>query len=193
MLVDRVLAREAGLEQLLGEQLGSDLDSGSQVHRRRGELSGRNQSWQQRGGRDHDDARLSGNDLGQGTRAGRGDLQVRRQAPIGIDLVAGQGHDRVGDGSLAQPLESIEEIPRVDVSSSTSASVGTTTTVRSFGAVLARKATYRPRAAGVSPDNVPPASSRPAFAAAERKSARRARELEDDTAVTRTERRNYSV
>ena len=113
VLVDRVLAREAGLEQLLGEQLGSDLDAGSQVHRRRGELSGRHQPRQQRGSRDHDEARLAGHDFGQGTRAGRGDLQMRRQAPIGIDLVTGQRHDRVGDGNLAQPLESVEEVPRV--------------------------------------------------------------------------------
>jgi hypothetical protein len=42
-------------------------------------------------------------------------------------------------------------------------------------------ATYSPRAAGERPESVPAAASRPAFAAAERNSARSARELEDGT------------
>ena len=82
VLVDGILARESGFDELLGQQERADIDPGRQVHRRRRELSGRHQPRQQRGRRDHDHARLARDDLGQRARAGGRDLQVRRQAAI---------------------------------------------------------------------------------------------------------------
>ncbi len=96
VLVDRVFAGESGFDQLLGEQQWSDVDARGQVHRCRRQLGGRHQPRQQRRRRDHDRARLARDDLGEGTRACGGDLQVRRQTAIGIDLVTGQRRNGIG-------------------------------------------------------------------------------------------------
>ena len=113
VLVDGIFAGESGFDELLGQQERADVDPGRQVHRRRGELSGRHQPRQERGRRDHDHAGLARDDLGQGARASGRDLQVRRQAAIGVDFVAGQRHDGVGDGGFAQAFEGIKEIAGV--------------------------------------------------------------------------------
>ena len=109
VLVHRVLACEAGLDQSRGQPPGVDLVACLEGDGGRQQPAGSAQPRQQRGGRGDNHAGGAGGGRVQRARASRHHAHVRREAAVGINLVRGQRQHRVLHRALRQPLDRGQE------------------------------------------------------------------------------------
>ena len=87
MLVGRVFAGEAGIDEQLRQIGGRNVDPWLQLERGGDELLRRADARQQSGGRGNDDARAAVSESVERARPRRGNAHVRRHAAVGIHLV----------------------------------------------------------------------------------------------------------
>ena len=113
VLVGRVLAVEAGIDEELGQILRGDVLPRLQVHRGAQHVPRRAHARQQRRGRRDDHTRGAARERVQGRCPHRRDADVRRHASIGIDLVRRHGQDGALHRRLRQTLERREKEPDV--------------------------------------------------------------------------------
>ena len=112
-LVGRVLPRVAGVRQPIAEIDRGDVIAGAQSESGGLEPGGRAQARQERrGGRDHQPRGARAQRM-KGAGARRRDVEVRRQAAIGIDLVRRERHHEVRGVGVRHAFEGRQEEPRV--------------------------------------------------------------------------------
>ena len=87
VLIDRILAREAGVDQVLEQQQRVEVDRPADRDGGGAQPLGRAHPRPQRGRRGHDDTAGSARQRVHRPRAGRGHVEVRRELAIRIDLV----------------------------------------------------------------------------------------------------------
>ena len=124
VLVDRIGAGEAGVDETIGERRGSTSTSGLQHHGGVAHPVDAADARQIAARRGHDDARRVRRQRVQGARARRGHVEVRRDLAVRIDLERRAGkHDALGVGRA--PASSVEAKKRMSaISGSMSRSAG---------------------------------------------------------------------
>ena len=109
VLVGRILAGEAGVDEQLGEIQRRDVLPGTQIERRGEQALRRRDARQQRGRRRHDDAGGPARDRVQRAGADRRHADVRLQAAIRVDFVRWKRQDRALGRRVGEALEGREE------------------------------------------------------------------------------------
>ena len=104
VLVDRILARESGPHQDVGQLHRVDVVARLELERRRHQRGGIRQPGQERGGGCDDDPGLACGEPVQGAGAGRRHVEVRQQAAIGVDFRRRQREDAALECRAAQAL-----------------------------------------------------------------------------------------
>ena len=112
-LVDGIFGVEAGHREQLAEMGRRDLGARRERQARGAEARRWREAGGKRAGRGDDKAGRSRCHRVQCRCTDRSYLQVRREAAVRVDLVAGQRDDGVTDSRLPQSLDRIEEIARV--------------------------------------------------------------------------------
>ena len=190
VLVRRILAREAGIDEQLREIDRRDLLARLQIERR-AEKPARSADarHQGRGRRDHD-AGGAGADAVQRPRAHRRHADVRRQPPVRIHLVRGERQNGPIGRGAGQPFHARprrRRRPRPPARGRRRSAAHTAP--RRAAGCWRRAATNSALAAGVRPDTTRAGTSMPLRAIAVFNSARRLREVEVVTGIQQT--RNF--